>query len=573
MARCPLPWLNMIVNVDGEVTPCCYWRSYGNSGAGIGNVNRGGFLAVWNAPDYVETRRKIAAGERGTPCDDCVAMKTGGTVETALQFYGATIDHPRADTLRALMAEYESGEAVLSNPPTALTVVSTASCNIDCTFCNQTPQRVQRMRLEDQVVDEISALAENLTSLAWQGGEALLDRRFKKFVEGFDRSRNPLLRLSVVTNGLLATPDFIAMARQRFAHLAISFSVDSFDKHTYERLRRGSSYDRVMANLRHAVETSRRTGDVSVAVQGCLMKSTIKEVRANIEAAWREGIGYYSLSPVLAWPPTEALNYFTDFHRQTEGWHAALQDARDALADHETSANALGLNALQVLAETETMLDTLQARYVDPLHLRVEVVAVSRDILGTDWPVERWSAGGDGLYAASVPMPFMTLNTVNFEYVLFDGDAEFLPGAQRPEGLYRVLPGVRDGQYRVDVVLMAPPGRAPAPPDRPISVRTRPLAGNRRRKKHGDTILALYEGMTLDSPLVAYLPVTGPGSFTVQIPRDKAQGNLGCMIIDDEAAYYASKCFQAGIERGADGAPLIRIAFCPELPAPVDGAA
>ena len=36
---CAYPWQQMIIDLTGEVVPCCFWSGYGNSGKPLGNTN------------------------------------------------------------------------------------------------------------------------------------------------------------------------------------------------------------------------------------------------------------------------------------------------------------------------------------------------------------------------------------------------------------------------------------------------------------------------------------------------------------------------------------------------------
>lgn len=563
-----MPWLNMIVNVDGDVTPCCYWTTYGNSGQAVGNVNDGGLLAAWNSPGFVAARTALKDGVEGTPCEDCMAFKTGGTSDAFGAYYYEPLQQAHTGTatignLRKSWDEYLAGEARLSCRPTSLTVVTTASCNIDCTFCNQTPQRVARMRLEDGIVDEVIEISDELTHLAWQGGEALLDRRFSTFLKKFDTAANPNLVMHLVTNGLLATPDFIATCVEKFQLTHLTFSIDSFDKATYERVRRGASFDKVMNNLACALEVGRQTDRLHTAIQGCIMKSTVTQMRANLEAADRMGVALY-LSPVLAWPPHEALNCFNDFATETVGWQSAIDDALDYFARKGDQSVDLALNAKDAVLTVAEVFSKSGPQYSDLISIGVEVATIPTTALGEKWPVVNWDLTEANRYVARVLVQAPTYNLVNAEYVLTDGDTEIGDGARTAEGRYGFVGGVHQGENFVAVVLDALPGHDPRCAGKSLSLRLRPLAGSVRRRRHGRPILAVFNDLSGMPPPIAHLNLDQPGRFSLRIPRVHAHKTLGCYIIDDEAAFYSSKMNAAGIEQGADGTPVIRVAMLPE---------
>jgi MoaA/NifB/PqqE/SkfB family radical SAM enzyme len=76
-ARCAYPWQQMIIDLTGEVVPCCYWSGYGNGGKPLGNTNRDSVEDIWNGPGYRSLREDMASGNRdkGHPCDNCLAYR------------------------------------------------------------------------------------------------------------------------------------------------------------------------------------------------------------------------------------------------------------------------------------------------------------------------------------------------------------------------------------------------------------------------------------------------------------------------------------------------------------------
>lgn len=71
---CAYPWQQMIIDLTGEVVPCCFWSGYGNGGRPLGNTNVQTPDEIWNGPGYRDLRRRNAAGDlRDHPCGSCLA--------------------------------------------------------------------------------------------------------------------------------------------------------------------------------------------------------------------------------------------------------------------------------------------------------------------------------------------------------------------------------------------------------------------------------------------------------------------------------------------------------------------
>jgi MoaA/NifB/PqqE/SkfB family radical SAM enzyme len=86
---------------------------------------------------------------------------------------------------------------VLQSKPVKITFVSTAKCNITCTFCNQYTQRVEGLAPRKATKEEVLALIPYLSVLNWQGGECFLDPYFMKFLRTFNPGDNPNLSLGM----------------------------------------------------------------------------------------------------------------------------------------------------------------------------------------------------------------------------------------------------------------------------------------------------------------------------------------------------------------------------------------
>lgn len=69
----------MIIDLTGEVVPCCFWSGYGNGGTPLGNTNLQTIDEIWNGPGYQALRRRIVEDNSpGFPCHECLASQWFG---------------------------------------------------------------------------------------------------------------------------------------------------------------------------------------------------------------------------------------------------------------------------------------------------------------------------------------------------------------------------------------------------------------------------------------------------------------------------------------------------------------
>src|SRR5262249_50029789 len=74
--HCAYPWQQMIIDLTGEVVPCCFWSGYGNSGKPLGNTNVQTVDEIWNGEAYREFGLRNASGDlQGYPCHECMSYR------------------------------------------------------------------------------------------------------------------------------------------------------------------------------------------------------------------------------------------------------------------------------------------------------------------------------------------------------------------------------------------------------------------------------------------------------------------------------------------------------------------
>ena len=76
MKHCAYPWQQMLVDLTGDVVPCCYWSGYGNFGVPLGNTNKSSIEDIWNGEGY-QNLRQAWQGEitDNHPCGNCLSYR------------------------------------------------------------------------------------------------------------------------------------------------------------------------------------------------------------------------------------------------------------------------------------------------------------------------------------------------------------------------------------------------------------------------------------------------------------------------------------------------------------------
>jgi radical SAM protein with 4Fe4S-binding SPASM domain len=122
-----------------------------------------------------------------------------------------------------------------------------------------------------------------LKELVFVGGEPLI---YKKLINGIISQISPLIRKTIITNGVLADQDFINSIKETNTHIV--FSIDTLDKDFWKFVRGNDSFDRVFANFYYALDNLEPT---QISVQSVLSKET----KDHIEKVgkWLNELGIY----------------------------------------------------------------------------------------------------------------------------------------------------------------------------------------------------------------------------------------------------------------------------------------
>jgi radical SAM protein with 4Fe4S-binding SPASM domain len=420
---CAYPWQQMVIDLTGEVVPCCFWSGYGNSGKPLGNTNVNSIEEIWNGPEYQSLRRVNASGNlEGHPCNQCMSYQwTGGTypsyslptswrhdsgycylgkipenflnldghspkeitvtedgellplpdtlhdeirqlgsgrysvwkgylylsssdntdprtngrcyelisVEGEFEFQKVELDSPSAINIVKAQDEFTNGIEILESKPSMISLISTADCNIDCPACSQNLVRLVNVQHRPETVPDILDHVPYLYQFIWQGGEPYIIKKFRQFIDSFHTEDNPNLTFGFTTNGTMLNKKELAKLR-KFPRINASISFDSFNKETFEKIRKGADYNKVLDNLVNAF--NQYENDKFVFSCGMIIcKTNMNELAMNVEFALHNGFGM-NFSPVVVYPVTEQLDVFEDFDFQTAGWEEQLNQAEKVIA-------------------------------------------------------------------------------------------------------------------------------------------------------------------------------------------------------------------------------------------------
>ncbi len=235
----------------------------------------------------------------------------------------------------------------VSFAPRSIQVECTTRCNLKCTFCELSYWTEKPTDLKFDAFQKMAKGLPKLRRVDLTGiGEALMNRDFFRIVR-FLKSRG--IQITLNDNFTLMTE----RAARQVVELGIDqifLSLDGATKGTYEEIRRGANFDKVLENARGLVrirrELRKRLPEVKINSVVCL--TNYHEMAAIVDLAHEIGIGMVVFVNVVTFEGTTGL----DTRRVKQEVRAKLEEALER-------ARVLG-----VLVKTE-LFDRMSAERCD----------------------------------------------------------------------------------------------------------------------------------------------------------------------------------------------------------------
>jgi MoaA/NifB/PqqE/SkfB family radical SAM enzyme len=221
----------MYFNMRGQVSAC--WLTL----TGAPTYPERSLKEIWSSDWFKELRRGILERNLAPSCHVCDRNIRNGLYKNAL-------------------AQIYDRDGKLTEFPQTMEFELSNLCNLECVMCKgylSSTIRRERDRLpswktpyDDAFVEQLEEFIPHLKDVRFNGGEPLMQKICWDVWERIG-SINPETLISVTTNGTTLNDKLKGIFEKGQFHFHLS--IDSLTKATYESIRVGSSFDRVMENL------------------------------------------------------------------------------------------------------------------------------------------------------------------------------------------------------------------------------------------------------------------------------------------------------------------------------------
>jgi pyruvate-formate lyase-activating enzyme len=295
---CPRPFEVIETRPNGDVNTCCEaWMP-----AAIGSLGSASADELWNSSRAREIRRSVLDGDFRY----CSRMFCPKIVARSLPRRTGVKDPVHAATIR-------ERRTVLPRGPARVLLSHDRSCNLSCPSC-----RRQLIVADKARQDELNRLTEKVILPLLRharlvkitgSGDPFGSHHFRHVLKRIDRRGFPNLRLEIQTNGQLL--DRRAWHDLELEGLVDSvwISIDAARPATYERLRRGGTFARLMRNLEFIAGLRREQRIRFLQLDVVVQASNLDELPEIVDLGERLGVDRVSFQRIRNWGTFTAAEF------------------------------------------------------------------------------------------------------------------------------------------------------------------------------------------------------------------------------------------------------------------------
>ncbi len=168
----------------------------------------------------------------------------------------------------------------LCEVPLHVDIELTNICALSCMMCERKlmtrPRGMMSMEIFKRIVDEAHSIGvDSLKLNLW--GESILHKKMMEMIRYAKTSTPLILQFNTSADAMSCeiSEGFIREGLDK-----ITISIDAVNSKTYEKIRAGANFDRVMSNIHHLIDTRKKAGSSlpNITVQMVRMTENLSEV-------------------------------------------------------------------------------------------------------------------------------------------------------------------------------------------------------------------------------------------------------------------------------------------------------
>lgn len=266
--RCMKPWTTIHLE-DNEIKTCCWSKQV------IAKLHHNTSLSdFWNNKIAQYIREKMLKGKTEDIClPICPVLRLGSDNFEHFEKYREGF----WENEKKIYKHIKDANTVIDSKPFDISIVIDRVCNLRCIMCFifDKPERY----LSNGYCNLVDETGDSLRQVYFAGGEPFYSKRTLAFINDCI-NKNYKFRFGFVTNLTIFKKELLEKIRLD----SVVVSIDGATKETYEKIRRGASWEKVMDNLRALIKLKSEHRDKFVIkVAFVAMVSNFREIPKAIE--------------------------------------------------------------------------------------------------------------------------------------------------------------------------------------------------------------------------------------------------------------------------------------------------
>ncbi len=233
-AFCHAPENTLRFSLSGQVHICCRNRYFI-----AGKYPENTIQEIWNSVKIEEFRKRLKKFDLSYGCQFCEQHFRANNLNFVKALDYDIFQHDKKKILRKLELE-------LSNTCNLQYIMCSGELSSEISRCSN--ERASKMIYDEKFVEELKPYLKKIERITYSGGEPLLIKLYYTIWEE-SLTINPSIEHIIITNGTILNEKFKQIiARGKFF---FSVSIDSFNKNTFEKIRKNAVFEKVMDNFEY----------------------------------------------------------------------------------------------------------------------------------------------------------------------------------------------------------------------------------------------------------------------------------------------------------------------------------
>ncbi len=219
---CMAPFTSLYFKPDGTILPCCAL----GSNLSFGSYKNSTINEILESDYRKKLQTKIASLDFSNGCIACLKSMNSGNFMSAIN---------------TQYRHYDSGDY-----PEVLEFELSYFCNLDCVMCYLHDTEKVNKIYNSKFVEEITPYLKHAVAVKFLGGEPFLIPIYRQIWEVINEN-NWDTQVHIQTNGTVFNDEIANIISNLNAYIGIS--IDGISKESYEKIRRGGNFEKVIENI------------------------------------------------------------------------------------------------------------------------------------------------------------------------------------------------------------------------------------------------------------------------------------------------------------------------------------